>query len=67
LCAGGKAIRHSIEHNRERSQKASTTKTRTVSGSQAIPDHEEEKCAALTMTKVTFVLAQVSSLASFFS
>jgi hypothetical protein len=67
LCAGRKAIRHSIEHNRERSQKPSSTKTRTVSGSQAIPHHEEEKIAALTMTKVTFVLAQVSSLASFFS
>jgi len=67
LCAGGKAIRHSIEHNRERAQKPSSTETRTVSGSQAILHYEEEKCGALTMTKVTFVLAQVSSLASFFS
>jgi hypothetical protein len=67
LCAGGKAIHHSIEHDRERITKPSSTKTRTVSGSRAIRHHEEENFAAQTMTKVTFVLAQVSSLASFFS
>jgi hypothetical protein len=43
LCAGGKAIRHSIEHNGERSQKPSSAETRTVSGSHAIPHHEKEK------------------------
>jgi hypothetical protein len=67
LWAGVKAIRHPIAHARAYITKVFPDETRAVSGSHAILHHEEENFDPLTMTEVTFVLTQVSSLASFFS
>jgi hypothetical protein len=67
LCAGGKAIRSAAQRTTHHFTEMFFDETRAVSGLRVIHPCEVENFAALSMTKVTFVLAHASCLPSFFS